>query len=63
MRGIKGLFSRHPRLGSWAVLAIGMVALLLVTAPEDNLSLQQLLGLSAACVALAGACAWIIGWE
>lgn len=63
MSGIKKFFSRHPRLGSWAVLAIGMVALLLVTAPEDNLSLKQLLGLAAACVALAGACAWIIGWE
>ena len=63
MRGIKAFVARHPRLTSWAVLAIGMVILLLVTAPEDDLTTRQLIGLSAACVALAGACAWIIGWE
>ena len=56
-------FSAHPRLSRWLVLSAGMVVVLLLTAPNDGLTTGQLAGLAAACVALAGACSWIIGWE
>jgi len=54
---------RHPRLAMWAVLAIGMVAILLAAAQGKGLSVGQLGWLAISCVALAGACTWIIGWE
>ena len=44
-------------------MAIGMVGLLLVNARGKALTPGQLAGLALACVGLAGACAWIIGWE
>ena len=47
----------------WAVLAIGMVAILLAAAQGKGLSVGQLGWLAISCVALAGACTWIIGWE
>ena len=60
---LKGFLDRRPRLASWIILAIGMVALLLWAAPDDVLTAGQLMSLVVACIALAGACAWIIGWE
>jgi thiamine transporter ThiT len=59
---LKRFFTEHPRLASWVVLSVGMVILLVLTAP-GTLSAGQLAGLMVACVALAGACAWIISWE
>lgn len=63
MSWLKGFVDRHPRLASWIVLAIGMVALLLWAAPDEVLTPGQLTSLVVACIGLAGACAWIIGWE
>lgn len=58
-----GLAEAHPRLLTWAVLAIGMVAILLWASHEQPLLLHQRLVLAAATVGLAGLCAWIIHWE
>ncbi|NLG50358.1 MAG: hypothetical protein GX552_09650 [Chloroflexi bacterium] len=54
---------RHPRLTMWTVLAVGMIAILLVAAHGKGFSVGQFGWLVASCVALAGACSWIIGWE
>jgi thiamine transporter ThiT len=59
---LKRFITEHPRLASWAVLSVGMVTLLILTAP-GTLSVGQLAGLMVACIVLAGACAWIISWE
>lgn len=59
---LKCFFREHPRLSSWAVLSVGMIILLVLMAP-GTLSVGQLLRLAVACIALAGACAWIISWE
>ena len=45
------------------ILAVGMVGLMLLGANGKGLSAGQQGGLVVACVGLAGACAWIIGWE
>ena len=63
MKNARVFFNQHPRLGSWIVLSIGMVALLLWAAYGKGLSTGQVGFLCLACVALAGACAWIISWE
>jgi len=53
----------HPRLTSWIALSVGMVALLLWGAWNKGLTAGQLAGIALATICLAGACAWIIGWE
>ena len=63
MNAIKAFVSQHPRLASFIVLSVGMVALLLWAARDAPLSGGQLGGLVLACIALAGACTWIISWE
>lgn len=60
MISLRAFFSRHPRLGTWLVLAAGMVALLLWAAQGKGLAPGQLAWLVAASIGLAGACAWII---
>ena len=57
------LLRGHPRLASWLVLSVGMIALLLWAAPAGGLAAGPLAVLILACVLLAGACAWIISWE
>lgn len=56
-------FQAHPRLATWLVLAIGMVAILLWAARDVDLLAHQRLVLVLATVGLAGLCAWIINWE
>ena len=65
-----GLFSRlaaaydtHPRLLTWLVLAVGMVAILLWATRDVELLAGQRLALVVATVILAGLCSWIVGWE
>jgi dephospho-CoA kinase len=53
----------HPFLSMWAILAVGMVAIFLVTARNVALLLTQRLFMAVACVALAGLCTWIVSWE
>lgn len=60
---IKGFFSKHPRIGMWIVLAVGMVVILLWAARDVELLLRQRLALVVATIGLAGLCVWIIGWE
>lgn len=63
MSSWRGLIEEHPLLAMWAVLAIGMVAIFLVTSRGVDLLPSQRLFMAGACVVLAGLCTWIISWE
>lgn len=54
---------RHPRLAAWAVLSVGMIILLVLSAIDVGLLPMQWVMLMLACVLVAGACVWIISWE
>lgn len=60
---LKEWAGRHPRLAMWAVLAVGMVVILIWSAWDVGLLPGQWAALIAAVILLAGLCAWIIGWE
>jgi len=55
--------SGHPRLTAWAVLAVGMVIILIWSAKDVGLLVSQWAALIVATILLAGLCVWIIGWE
>jgi hypothetical protein len=59
----KEWISKHPRLAAWAVLAVGMVIILIVSARNVGLEALQWASLIVATVLLAGLCVWIIGWD
>jgi len=59
----KAWIARHPRLTAWAVLAVGMVAILIWAARNVGLLPGQWAALIIATILLAGLCVWIIGWE
>lgn len=63
MANIRAFLGRHPLLVAWAILAVGMVVLLLYAAKDVALRPSQLGALVVATVALAGACVWILSWE
>lgn len=63
MTGIVEFVKHHPRLASWFVLAIGMVAILVWSARDVGLEPGQWAALIVATIGLAGLCVWIIGWE
>jgi hypothetical protein len=63
MASIIGFYNKHPKLVAWAVLAIGMVIMLLWSAKDVGLLPTQTLALVIATIGLAGLCVWIIGWE
>ena len=63
MVAIREFISRHPRLVSWFVLALGMVIMLLWAARDVGLLPGQMVALVIATILLAGLCVWIIGWE
>jgi hypothetical protein len=63
MVAIREFVSKHPRLVSWFVLALGMVTMLLWAARDVGLLPGQMVALVIATVLLAGLCVWIIGWE
>ena len=63
MTNIVEFYNRHPKLIAWAVLAIGMVVMLLWSAKDVGLLPTQTLALVIATIGLAGLCVWIIGWE
>lgn len=63
MKALSDLYQKHPNLVSWAVLAVSMVIVLLLAARQVGFSTTQWAALITATVALAGLCAWIIGWE
>jgi hypothetical protein len=60
---IKEWISRHPRLVMWAVLAVGMVIILIWSAWDVGLLPGQWAALVVATILLAGLCVWIISWE
>jgi hypothetical protein len=60
---LKNLVNQHPRLMAWAVLALGMVAILIVSARNVGLAALQWAALIVATILLAGLCVWIIGWD
>lgn len=60
---MRAFYDRHPNLTAWAVLAVGMVAVLVWSARAVGLAPAQWLWLVTATVGLAGLCAWIISWE
>ncbi|MFN8376176.1 MAG: hypothetical protein U0694_25290 [Anaerolineae bacterium] len=53
----------HPRLASWILLSVGMVALLVFEARDVGLLPGQWIALIVATVLVAGACIWIVSWE
>lgn len=63
MSFVKRLFSEHPRLTAWFVLAVGMVVILAWSARDVGLLPRQWAALVVATIGLAGLCIWIIGWE
>ncbi len=63
MAPIRAFVERHPVLVAWAILAVGMVAMLLYAAKDVALLPTQLAALVVATVLLAGACVWILTWE
>jgi hypothetical protein len=60
---IKGWVNQHPRLSAWAVLAVGMVVILIWSAKDVGLEAGQWAALVVATILLAGLCVWIIGWD
>jgi hypothetical protein len=54
---------RHPQLIMWAVLAVGMVIILIWSAKDVGLLPGQWAALIVATILLAGLCVWIIGWD
>lgn len=63
MTAIRDFITRHPRLTSWFVLALGMVIMLVWAAKDVGLLAGQMVALIVATILLAGLCVWIIGWE
>ncbi len=63
MTAIRDFISKHPRLTSWFVLALGMVIMLVWAARDVGLLPGQMIALIVATILLAGLCVWIIGWE
>jgi hypothetical protein len=63
MTKILDFYNRHPKLVAWAVLALGMVIMLLWSAKDVGLLPTQTIALVIATIGLAGLCVWIIGWE
>lgn len=59
----KRFFNEHPRLAAWAVLAVGMVLILIWSARDVGLLPGQWAALIVTTIGLAGLCIWIIGWE
>jgi MFS superfamily sulfate permease-like transporter len=60
---LKSFVNRHPQLTAWAVLAVGMVIILLWSARDVGLLPGQWAALIVATILLAGLCVWIIGWN
>ena len=63
MTRIRKIWSNHPNLVSWLVLAVGMVIIVVIAARNVGFTASQWAALIAATIALAGLCVWIISWE
>lgn len=60
---LRTFLTRHPILVAWAVLAVGMVVMLLYAAKDVSLLPTQVAALIIATILLAGACVWILTWD
>ncbi len=63
MTHLRKLWEAHPNLMSWALLAVGMVIVVVISAREVGFKPGQWAALIVATIALAGLCVWIISWE
>ncbi|HLZ07427.1 MAG TPA: hypothetical protein VKT80_02490 [Chloroflexota bacterium] len=63
MARIRAFVERHPMVVAWAILAVGMVAMLLYAARDVSLLPSQVVALVVATILLAGGCVWILTWE
>lgn len=60
---MKNWIVKHQSLTAWAVLALGMVAILVYEARDVGLEGSQWFWLIVITVLVAGLCVWIISWE
>jgi hypothetical protein len=63
MNQIRKLWDSHPNLASWALLALGMVIIVVLSARSVGFKPEQWAALILATIALAGLCVWILSWE
>jgi len=63
MLQLRKAWEAHPNLISWALLAVGMVIIVVLSAREVGFQPGQWAALIAATIGLAGLCVWIISWE
>lgn len=63
MESLKRFWNEHPVLSNWAVLAVGMVVILVFNGRHVGFEARQWIALIGATIALAGLCAWILNWE
>ena len=63
MSAIKRFVDQHPRLAAWAVLAVGFIIIVVLSARDVGFNAGQWAALIVALIGLAGLCAWIIGLE
>ena len=62
MDAAKNIVNKHPRLIAWAVLAVGMIAILIFEARDVGLQGMQWFWLVVITALVAGLCIWIITW-
>jgi hypothetical protein len=60
---MRKLWNSHPNLVSWAVLAMGMVIILVFSARNVGFQPGQWAAIIVATILLAGLCVWIVSWE
>ncbi len=63
MNQLRKMWTDHPTRLSWAVLAVGMVAIVVLAARSVGFTPGQWLAVIVATILLAGLCVWIISWE
>lgn len=63
MSQLRKLWNEHPNLMSWALLAVGMTAVVVISARDVGFKPGQWAALIVATIVLAGLCVWIISWE
>ncbi len=60
---MKKFLWEHPRLVTWAVLALGMEVVLIWSARDVGLPLAGWITLTVATLGVAALAVWIIHWE
>ncbi len=63
MNLVRRMWSEHPSLSSWVLLAVGMVVIVVLAARSVGFTAGQWAAVIVATVLLAGLCVWIISWE